>query len=314
MVLWRRDAFAAGGVPAPAPDWTLADFERTCALLQQVVDSGKVAGLKSVLPPMVGPVAAGPAPKGQLYWATALWAGFALGFGGTLVREGRFHLTDTATLNGLAKLVGLVRQFGGSPDLPPRTQAEQNALWQTFPFALNPVGTFNVTPLWVTKPTQDLRAAFAPFPRLPVRPVIPVEITGTGLAYRPSSKAPHKGMSKDDLALAAQFLLWLYGPQQQRLLADYDLPPVLADAAAQDAFWAAPPDGVQPGQDWRRFVDYAAGWPGLPPPEIMYNDLAGAVAEPGTLEAELARAETAMNTWADGAAQLASKLPAQAPV
>lgn len=107
--------------------------------------------------------------------------------------------------------------------------------------------------------------------------------------------------------------LWLYTPGPQRLLADYDLPPVLANAPAQDAFWAKPPDGAQPHQDWRRFVDYTAGWPGLPPPEIMYTALSRAVTEPGALPVALAQAEAAMNNWADRAAALAAKRVAERP-
>lgn len=323
VVAYRRDAFDAAGLAAPAPEWTLEDFEKTCTVLKGVVESGTVPGLRSVLPAMVGRTTVSPRSGGmpahqvwgQLYYATALAAGFALGFGGTLTQAGRFHLTNDATVAGLSKLVDLVRQFGGGPDLLP-VPTPPVASGPTVSWAMDPVGTFNATPLWVTKPSrtpESLPLAYASFPRMPVRPIIPVDVTGTGLAYTPSQKAPPAGLSSDDLALGADFLLWLYTPGPQRLLADYDLPPVVTNAAAQNAFWAKPPDGMQPPQDWRRFVDYMAGWPGLPPPEIMYAALSQAVAEPGTLKAALTQAETAMNTWADGAAVLAAKRLAEGP-
>jgi ABC-type glycerol-3-phosphate transport system substrate-binding protein len=53
-VYWRPDVFAAAGVPAPAAQWTIAEFESVCVALQRVVSGGKIAGLASVLGPMTG--------------------------------------------------------------------------------------------------------------------------------------------------------------------------------------------------------------------------------------------------------------------
>jgi ABC-type glycerol-3-phosphate transport system substrate-binding protein len=106
-VRWRADAFAAAGLSAPAPQWTVADFEAACLAIAGVIRTGAVPGLQAVLFPMGDRPGAVPGALGQPGW----WSAFALGYGGSVVQGGRFSFDSNAVL-GLGALAGLARRFG----------------------------------------------------------------------------------------------------------------------------------------------------------------------------------------------------------
>lgn len=42
LVMFKAAAFAAAGLPAPAPGWTLADLEDACAALRAAIEAGRL--------------------------------------------------------------------------------------------------------------------------------------------------------------------------------------------------------------------------------------------------------------------------------
>ena len=309
-VMWHPKTFAAAGLQPPAPDWTLRDFLTVCAALQGLVESGRVAGLRCVLPPFVGTGVVrftGSTPSAMpvfgafgLYAQDFLWAAFVQGFGGTLFRDGAFDLTTPAAVEGIDQLTRIAREFGGPTRLLNHNYDAQTAMVQP---ATGYAMRFGIHSLFArafdTGPADPWSLAkyrWAAFPRLPVRDVIPANFQGVEAAYHPRPPmAPQGGMTRDDLGALARFLLWLYEAPQQSALRSVGLAPVTADAATQDAFWLQPPHGTR--MDWRRFTDYRQGWLGTPTPKTMFDALSAIVADPHTLRPQVAQATAALNAW-----------------
>lgn len=273
-VRWRRDVFAALGLQPPAPDWTLADLQTLCARLGALIAAGKAPQVTSVLAP--------PMATTRLK-DLALWVAFALGFGGSVVSQGRFAL-DAAAMNGVAALVDLFRRFApAAPAGPAKAASPAPAL------ALD---------TWQAPSQRQVGAewAYARLPRLPVRAVIPTGPSGVGVVQPAGSPSVPRALTAAVTALA-----WLYSDTAQPLLAAAGNVPVLAAPEAQGAFWDRQAPGDRAVGDWRNFLPYNAGWPGLPNNRDMANAIAGAIHDPTQLPDLVAAAVQAMNADVAGA-------------
>ena len=262
-VRWRKDVFATAGLKAPAPDWTLADFEGVCARLAAFLASGKAPQVASVLPPS-GSMA--------LLQDPALWVAFALGFGGSLVADGRFAL-DGAAVKGLAALVDLLHRFPAPSRADPMAAAMTFGTWM--PPSQRPTGGE-----W----------AYARMPRFPVRPVITTRPVGEGIQQAAGRPAAPRA-----LAAAATALIWLYSDAAQPLLRAAGFVPVLGSVSAQGEFWRRQSADDQTVGDWQNFLPYAAGWPAIPNPVWMLLAISQAQADPARLPALVAEAVQGMN-------------------
>jgi len=305
-VRWRTDAFQAAGLPDPDPRWTLGDFEGTCEELQGLAASGRLSGLHAALGPVFGQYPVRDA-KGRLQ-ATffgagsaggGLWQGFAVGFGGSLVQAGRFRLTDPNTLAGLGHLVDMARRFALSPDKVPITVTGMAGFTDRYAMEF-----MQYDPLAHPGPLHlfeyDARWHYARLPVFPTNPVIPAAFQGQGLVHRPWEGPPPAGsVITRYVNGTAAALLWLYGTEAQRLLMAAGVAPVTADSTAQGAFWSTVDPAARSVGDWQHFVNYAEGWPAVPPATIVAQALEGAVRDPGTLGQQMAQAEQQMNAWMD---------------
>lgn len=293
-IRWRKDAFAAAGLGAPAPDWTIADFQVACTELQRVVQSGKVRGLQAVLYP-AGSYFLGPNCCWGVLFEPAWWVAFALGYGGTIAKNGVFAF-DRRALEGLSVLVDIVGRFGPPPDgqgLPAGDFPDGFALALDFwgpPGGAQPAAQISTLPAVAAVLRYGPEWAWARVPRFPVRPVITTLANGEGLT-RLTNTEPDEGQ----LELAVEALLWLYDPDAQRLLQAWGAVPVLADPEAQRQFWARQTPEDQAVGDWGNFVGYGAGWPGSVNVSLMSAALNNAVRDPSQLGAQVATAEQKMN-------------------
>lgn len=144
---------------------------------------------------------------------------------------------------------------------------------------------------------------YAPFPRMPSASPIPVQVDGVGLA-RTGANVVVPSIQAEGLV---DFMTWLYGPDQQRVIATSGGSPVIADSSLQDAFWSghlsAPPGGaalpglVPPGA-WRRFALPLTGIPAGAPLGAV-NDLLGSfiAGDVRQLPQALASLEERLNAW-----------------
>lgn len=170
-------------------------------------------GLATVLPH--------PAPvvTGEGWGNISLWGAFVLGMGGTFTRGDRVDLSGA--VDATRQLVEWVKNTGWKPDpgvtMPPFAGPRANSLFGFYePWTI------------AYQPSPDfVRLPISPFPRLPIRDVVPAA-RSFGLAVSPYCAHPQ---------LAMEFLLWLYSPDQQRLLASQDIPPVISDPDVM-AYWA----------------------------------------------------------------------------
>jgi len=300
---WRTDAFAAAGLTAPDPLWSLADFESACATLQGLAAGGRLRNLEFALGPMLGrytvvdkhgQVVAG--FPGALE-SGGLWEAFALGFGGSVVDAGRFRLTGAQTLVGLARVVDIARPYSlptAAAPIPAESMAAFSDRYAMEFTAYSPPGGSTPPDL----PRHDSRWKYVRLPVFPATPIIPTAYWGEGVTA--GSAAPYTDA-------AARFLLWLFEQEPQALLAAADIPPVLADPAVQGAFWTNAAPATQAVGDWRHFVDYPEGWPATPPNSIVAQALEQAVKDPPALADALAQADRQMNAWVD--ARAAGKSP-----
>lgn len=290
-VCWRTDVFEAAGLPPPVPTWTIDDFEGTCAALQRVVTGGKVPLLQAVLGPMVGSYQLTDTTNNTIdFWGGAmtfpgLWEGFALGFGGSLIDRGSFTLTDSATVAGLGRLVGLARDYALAPS---GVAAKIHGL-------AGLTGLFAMDFTTYPRAGVDARWRYTRLPAFPIEPVVPVVFEGAGL-YAPRDQVPSNPSAVAPYQSAAAGLLaWTYSPGAQALLRGAGFAPVLADPAVQRSFWSAAAAAVG---DWQHFVSYASGWPTYPPEQAVTAALAAAVQAPESLAAGLAKAEATWNAAA----------------
>jgi len=265
-VRWRPDVFAAAGLTPPAATWDLDGFEAAATSLSAAIAAGRVAQVASVLPP--------PGDM-TLLQDPALWVAFALGFGGTVLAGGRFAF-DAAAVTGLEHLVSLLQRFsavqapGGAPPAP---------------YAL----TFDA---WHAAARGGAGSgwAYARLPRLPARPVITTRPVGEGIY-----QAPHLPAAPQQLAAAVTALTWLYGEAPQALLRAAGFVPVLADPAAQQAFWQGQSPADRAVGDWQNFLPFSAGWPAIPQPAYLLSALAAAIAGQGDIRDLAAQAAQQMN-------------------
>jgi len=293
---WRTDAFAAAGIAVPAATWTLDDFEAACAALQGAIAGGRIPWAKWVLPVAAGRVTQGAVSVFGFLADVRLAAALAAGYGAPLYGNGRFQLTTAAALAALDRLVQICRNYAaptstlfipksGQP-YPPATSV------LTLGRPLLPKGGASIADP-ATASLQPLRR-YARFPLMPVRPVVPVDYQGIAVGRTGQEQAKVAETTDQHVVAAVRFALWLYQPDQQRALEGAGLPPVVADAATQDAFWTAQLAGFSAVGDWRNFADVLAGWPPVRV-QAIGDALMLEVQEPGSLAQRLAQAEKQLN-------------------
>ena len=293
-VRWRRDVFAPLRLSPPKADWSIDDFERVCQTVSAAIEGGHAPDL---LAPLY-PVAAATALSFGIVANPAFWMAFALGYGGSVVTDGRFA-PDAGALQGLSVLVDIVRRYCPlSVGRPIDTTAGLVQLSRRFALAFDlwaPPGVF--------APSQIFGAqwAWARLPRFPVRPVVTTLTNGEGLTM-----PPHGQQDPGQLDMAVEALLWLYRPAAQALLQAWGAVPVLAAEGIQKQFWSRQSSADQAVGDWRNFVPYDAGWPssqvGWPSGSVKYkitNVMMGALSQafrhPEALAANVVQAARLLN-------------------
>ena len=317
-VRWRTDVFAAAGLDPPAADWTLDEFEAACTALQAFAAAGRAPAIDAALGPFLGEYGM-PVDAIETFWvpdafeAPGLWSGFVSGFGGTVAESGRFALTGAAALEGFGRLVDLARRFGSSSAAAGAPNpTEFAAVLSGCPPTGGNYGLWfapYVPLLRVASPVQPAPVAcaqwkWARLPRFPVSPVIPTVVSGLGLAWQPpdiprqaAPPLPPAVTVEASIDAAAAFLVWLYQAAPQGLLRAAGFVPVSAAPADQAPFWSAAAADIRALGDYAHFVDYAAGWPAVPPTDYVGQALAQAVAAPANLAALLATAQQQCNAW-----------------
>ncbi len=295
-VLCSVQALEASGLPVPPPaSWTVEDFAAACLAVDAATRAGKRTGVIAALPPMVGKVRVGAATYSGSLAMSALWTAFVLGYGGSIVRGGRFALDNPGAVEGLARLVSLAREYGApSADLLTfNTGGLRPGTAPAFWF-LPYLGEGVPGPAWCA----------ARMPRFPVRPVVPADAEGVtlvrpagGTGYTTSyTQAPPAAA----LRAVVEYALWRYGISRANPSGSYLPPPVLGAAAAQRGYWEAQAKrapGLGALGDWQQYVFTGAGWPSVAPrvTAVMYQALSEAVTNGAHLATLLAAASRKMN-------------------
>lgn len=293
---YQPAAFAAAGVPAPTPTWTLDDFTHACAAIQAAVSAGTAPkGIYGPLQP-VGQT------ETQVFGALGLLAdgilaqAFAAGHGGWLVRGGQFDFTNSGAVAGLSKLVDIARAYAGPAGRLPRAQTDVSAFYAgaAMDFA-SPVANSPDAPQW----------RYARFPRLPVAPVVPSTLQGAQLVWENPHGVFYVGgvyHNPPQAALDAitQYALWQYGRVRQNPAAALP-PPVVGDADVQSAYWSAAPraaPGADDAADWRNYLFVHAGWPPGPwaADQALFTALCTVLQTGADLRATLTALEQRLNT------------------
>lgn len=159
-----------------------------------------------------------------------IWGAFVLGLGGSLTdARGTLDFAGSPCIKATQVLAGLA------------TAAKWSGVQLTFaPDALFTIQNYPCLPRSMRTPIPGTR-----FPVLPNNPVIPAYETN-GLTVPVHCQQP---------TLATEFILWLYEPNQQRLLMSAGVPPIVTNQPALQAEWArTAPDGqrlaalLNPGQ------------------------------------------------------------------
>lgn len=275
-VQWRTDAFTAAGLPSPSPDWAFDDFRDACAALSSLAASGRVKGLQGALAPLVGD----PAPGAREWYPSALtypglWQAFVWGFGGTIVNDGQYRLTDSSSMKGFTNIVDLARQYSVS-------QAAAMAGGYALSFNLYRPGQLPAGWQW------------ARLPRFPEKPVIPTVSVAQGLAYRSTAPGTPPPPEASMLSAAVEYLLWWYTPAATSLLMAESTPPALAGAAEQESYWKSKTGGAPAVGDWANFQDCYSGLPSAPD-AIMYDAINHVVTGKADIQDALATAQKNMN-------------------
>ncbi len=270
-VVCNLTAFKAAGLAPPAADWTIDDFENACAALQGAAQAGRLPkGVYGALPPMGGRATIPVGRGAVLYWYGALshpglWGAFAQGFGGTVVREGHFDLTGTATVKGIGRLVDIARRYGGGAGMVPKTPAESAAMKQ------GAAMSFTSSPPPARVPATSYR--LARFPKLPLLPVVPATPLGVGLVRAVGRLTTALAFPLASVPTAAEdavvaYALWAYRTAQQHPQLATLAPPALADTALQTTYWATPARqtvGYDQVGDWRNMAVVESAWPSTGP-------------------------------------------------
>ena len=312
-VRYRPEAFRQAGAPQPSPDWTLTEFQAALARLAWTIRHGTLPGYLAPLPPLVGfrrftinspqtsshtaggltVTSGGPVTEtwqGNLFNGYVdIWAGFALGFGGSLVRDGAFTLTNAATLRGFQAAVELALAFGaGQRDVPASPAAVQRAA-TAYPVRFSAAYTGTPPPPgW----------SWARFPRMPVYPVVPAAPLGIELTGAPNLTPPAAA-----LQAVVRYAQWRYALARRDPGFPGLLPPILLDVRAQAAYWRA---ALQRGEAsagagagaWQDYALVQAGWPatgGTDPADVVRAALTAAVTGKTPLVQALRDAEDTLN-------------------
>lgn len=280
------DVFTEAHVPLPTPDWTWNDFLLTCEELQGAIQAGRLnrSGVVSVLPRMTGTKEFFRQHGQYVVTDADLWMAFIMGYGGSVVTNGVATLNSPAAVKGLTQLVQMVSQFASSSEAPPPNNFKLPsgvALgFQTF---------FRPAALASKSPGAP---HYARFPRLPERSVVAADLGGRALHDNPDPfSEPPKDLvvPANILEAAARYFIWLFKPAQQQMLSRVGVPPIIADASLQKAFWEQynvdlnASDIVFPAYTWGKYGPNQLGW------------LAPAVTDPKELPNLLNRAANAIN-------------------
>lgn len=172
-------------------------------------------------------------PVGSLM-LPGLWQAFIWGFGGSIIADGKFELTDPATVQAIEALLALQGYAA------PATGGGHALAFQLYQPAPLPAP-------WT----------WARLPRFPVNPVVTTVSYAQGVVGNPGEVPP------DVLAAAVTFMLWLYEPAAVSLAAGQGDPPVVASASAQPAYWTHKPDGGGAVGDRSHFRDCYDGFPSV---------------------------------------------------
>ncbi len=255
------------GIPLPV-QWSLNDMK---AALDLALQRGPLT--------RTAPLIAG------LTWVDVrLWGAFVLGLGGSLPGYGKPGANVQSILRSI-NLSGAVAATGELLDFARRYQwappSSDNTIFVPASFPLRGfVGPFSNTLFAFMSPPNPgpipsavVKEAFlqlpaSSFPLLGKRRVVPSWVT-QALAVSPYSKQPRS---------AIDFILWLYQPTQQRMLADVGIPPVVNDQELR-AYWSQARSiatGLAPAFDPDGFVDVVGELPpwGTDMPAIINYDIA----------------------------------------
>ena len=306
VLAYRPAAFAAAGVAPPAAGWTFADLAAAGDAPLAAAPALRAQGLYGPFPPLLGtntvPVTSGSGRTVTVPLFGALTNGlltqaFVAGYGGWLVKDGRFSLTNPGAVQGLSALTAFATRYG-APDRRLQRSAGGSAAGRE--------GAAMDFVLYPSVPPAGWR--YSRLPRLPVAPAIPVQLEGMRLIAESGNGLPAAGIPTAPPAITAatvQFAVWQYG-RQAGTLGPTLAAPVLADAAVQARYWSAPEQAahVQPGiGDWAHYLVAYQDWPGLgagPPVAFQLFDLmsrssALRATTPSDLEPLLATLERSLN-------------------
>jgi hypothetical protein len=299
FVLCSVQALESAGLSVPPPaSWTLDDFAAACLAVDAATRAGQKTGVIGALPPMVGEVRIGPTTYTGALASPNLWSAFVLGYGGWIVRDGKFDLENPGAAAGLARLVSLAREFGApSADL---------VATNTGGFRPGTAAAFQFLP-YLGEGVSGAEWCAARMPRFPVRAVIPAALNGVtlvrpirGTEYSTSfPQSPPMGA----LRAVVEYALWRYALTRSDPTLPYLPAPVVADGAVQRRYWAAQGKrgpGLSAAGDWRDYVFTGAGWPSIDArvTAVMFQALSEAVVSGGNLNTLLATASRQMNDLA----------------
>jgi ABC-type glycerol-3-phosphate transport system substrate-binding protein len=293
------DVFTAAQVSLPAADWTWEDFILTCSELQTAIRAGQLqkSGVGSVLPRMTGDEQFFRQYGGDAVTDDELWMASIMGYGGAVVSDGFAALTSPAAVEGVTQLVEMVGEFASSPQAPPpnglRVPRGVTLGFVTYEPQPPPAG-----------PGAGTRR-LARFPQLPKRGVVPAHIGGRALHdnTNPLSLLPASlEVPAEILEAAARYFMWLYKPEQQKLLGKAGEAPVIADAELQGEFWAQynidirASDIVFPGYTWGADTSQL-GWGWLAPAVSDPKQVPGVLKQASaTINATIARARASSSS------------------
>ena len=229
------------------------------------------------------------APMIGVGWGNvSLWGAMVLGMGGALDTQ--------AGAVDLAGAVAPTKEMLGWPRLG----------WNpTGKFWLPPFsgpraqdGLFGFYGAWTVDGTTALQGVpISPFPTLRARALVPSYLN-TALGISARSQRPDE---------AASFLLWLYQPAQQQLLAAQGIPPVVTDPAVV-AFWQQQQQQRKPSTPIFLMDEYVDVFARLPPGissdryQTLFNGAFDRMVAGADVAAELHNLQNAINALARSAA------------
>lgn len=293
-IRYNPAAFASLGV-SPSPDWTMGDFEKACATVKAALAAGKLQGVSGVLPLLMGiwcpgrPGTARTCIQGLLE-ASTNWLPIVQGLGGWVYRDGSFDLTNTGAVEAFFTMIDWHRRYGAPSGISFDDTKEMFQFVQSSAMGFWPDGT----------PGPAATAKFAPFFGMPHASPIGVRVTGIGIA---TQTAANIFPPDEQISAFVDFMLWLYRPEQQRLMAGSGVAPMINDAALQDGFWTNGYryPGVVPPGGWRRFAPTDLGLPVGAPLDKVVSPVFAKYADPQAdvhgLQADLQAVTNSLSEW-----------------